>query len=226
MDVCKKKVRENNLLKFGLRLSHVYHLFNLNLYNYLKNMEKLSRRSARRRQIYESNPGCGVSTCHQKDQHKTRRRSLRISGAERSGQDNHHLHNGLPDKDYTELISISNFHENHLRKKFWMNYIPEKAEIRDRSFSGIQDRKRSMLPAIFKSLRFFSSGSTRFFLIFSFDLLKSEGVIKQFRDMGKDGHHCFGTGSGPAAASGFHAARNGFSDIQLLTAETGQVHIG
>ena len=30
--------------------------------------------------------------------------------------------------------------------------------------------------------------------------------------MGKDGHHCFGTGSGPTAASGFQANRNGFSD--------------
>jgi hypothetical protein len=32
-----------------------------------------------------------------------------------------------------------------------MNYIPKKVEIRDRSFSGIQDGKRSMLPAIFRN---------------------------------------------------------------------------
>jgi hypothetical protein len=50
-----------------------------------------------------------------------------------------------------EPVSVSNFHGNHLGRKFRMNYIPKKVEIRDGSFSGIQNGKRSMLPAIFRN---------------------------------------------------------------------------
>ena len=64
-----------------------------------------------------------------------------------------------------------------------MNDIPEKIEMRDRSFSGIQNGKGSMLPAIFRNFRFFSSQSTTFSLIFCFDFLVPEGVIRQFRDL-------------------------------------------
>ncbi len=64
------------------------------------------------------------------------------------------------------FISVSNFHGNRLGKKFRMNSIPKKVEMRDRSFSSIQYGKRSMLPAVFRNFRFLSSQSTTFSLIY------------------------------------------------------------
>ena len=49
-----------------------------------------------------------------------------------------------PEKSRTALlifgnkpVSVSNFYGDDLRKKFRMNYLPEKVEIRNESFSGI-----------------------------------------------------------------------------------------
>lgn len=107
-------------------------------------------------------------------------------------------------------VSVSNSHGNNLGNSFRVTYIPVKIEIWNGSFSGVQNKKSSLLSARLSDFRFLPSWFTRFYLIFCFDLLMPEGMISQFRDIRKDSIH---KGSRPPASS-FHPNCNGFPDIR------------
>ena len=52
-----------------------------------------------------------------------------------------------------------------------------------------------------------------------FEIAIMERMIKQVSKMAEDSRHSLSAGSGPTAASGFHAQSDGFSDIGFHTAQ-------
>ena len=112
--------------------------------------------------------------------------------------------------------SVSNIHG--LRKFAAIHYTFEKRIKRSRSFTGRNNRKRSTM-YMWLWLTWLAAARRNGKIVYLFEIGIVERMIKQLRKMAEDSRHSLSAGSGPTAASGFHAQSNSFSDIGFHTAQ-------